>query len=132
MDLSAPLSHVRNDEIEFATMRPPGSPFATLDRRVVVTGPARLAELARLGDPRILDELVALLRQPDRAWAAAVLLAAMTGRDSKVVESFATTPDRWWDAVGRTAHEQWSAWLDENRERLAWDQDRQIFSTGGN
>jgi hypothetical protein len=127
MDLEASLAHVRNSEVEFLTLRPPGSPFATLDRRVVVTGPAELVELARTGDRRALAGLVALLRDPDRAWAAAVMLAAMTGREAKIVDSFAARPQEWWAAVGATAHERWTTWLQQAGEQLVWDATRQVF-----
>ena len=39
------LEAVRNDRVEFVTRRPPGSPFAALEREVVVTGPPELREV---------------------------------------------------------------------------------------
>jgi hypothetical protein len=121
------LAVVRNDRVEFATMRPPGSKFATLERRVFVTGPAELVELSKTGDVRVLEELVNILREPDRAWAAVVVLAAMTRRDEKTVDSFAAIPDRWWDWVGKTSYESWSAWLNRTKERLVWDSENKTF-----
>jgi hypothetical protein len=124
------LKAVRNDRIEFATMRPPGSPFAVLERRVIVTGPPELVELSHTGDLRVLDALVDLLQDPDRAWAAEVVLAAMTRREEKLVDSFATAAGDWWESVGQTAHERWSTWLRENRENLVWDAENQVFVEG--
>ena len=121
------LSAVQNDRIEFATMRPPGSTFATLERRVVVTAPPELIDLSRTGDVRVLGELVDLLKDPDRAWAAEVLLAAMTRHEEKLVDTFAATPDKWWDAVGETAHKRWSSWLKENKRNLTWDPENNVF-----
>ena len=121
------LDAVQNDCIEFVTMRPPGSPFATLERRVVVTGPPELVALAESGEVAILDELVELLKEPERAWTAAVLLAAMTGREAKLVDVFASAPDEWWDAVGETAHGRWAAWLADARYRLIWDAEAGMF-----
>ena len=86
------LDAVRNDDVQFATMRPPGSRFSVLDRQIVITAPPELEQLATLGDPDVLDELVDLLDDPARAWAAAVVLAAVTGRDAKEVESFSARP----------------------------------------
>src|SRR5690242_7939048 len=94
------LDAVQNDRIAFVTMRPPGSPFTTLDRRVVLTGPPEAQDLAATGDPRVLEALIALLRDPARAWAAEVVLAALTRREEKQVDSFAAAPDTWWAAVG--------------------------------
>jgi hypothetical protein len=84
MDLATRLTAVRSDRVEFVTMRPPGSPLAILDRRVVVTGPPEVVELSRSGDPRLLDALVDLLGDRDRAWAAQVLLAALTRHEEKL------------------------------------------------
>lgn len=127
MEFKNLLEAVKNDRVEFVTMRPSGSPFATLERRVVVTGPVELVELSRSGDVQVLDELVELLKDPDRAWAAEVLLAAMTGIEEKMVDSFAASADQWWAMVGHTAYERWSNWLRENRERLAWDSEDRMF-----
>lgn len=121
------LDAVQNDRVEFITMRPPGSPFATLDRRVAVTGPPELVAVAESGEVALLDELVVLLKEPERAWAAAVLLAAMTGREAKLVDAFAATPDEWWDAVGETAYERWAAWGEGARDRLVWDAETGMF-----
>jgi hypothetical protein len=127
MDLKQSLTFVRNDRIQFVTMSPSDSQFTSLERRVVVTGPPELVDLSRTGDIRLLDELVALLKDPDRAWAAMVLLAALTGREEDTVNAFATSPDKWWDAVGNTAHDRWSKWLIESRGRLTWDADNRVF-----
>ena len=127
MELKDLLSSVRNHRIQFATARSPDSQFATLDRRVLVTGPAELVELSEIGDVRVLDELVKLLREPDRAWAAAVVLANLTRREEKLIDAFAASPATWWDAVGKTAWERWSAWLGAARETLVWEPDERAF-----
>jgi hypothetical protein len=127
MELKDMLDAVRNDRIEFATMRPPGSQFATLERRVIVTGPPELITLSKTGDLTALDELVKLLKERDRAWAAMVLLAAMTRREEKIVDTFAATPGEWWDSVGKTAHERWDAWLKETNGKLVWDSANKVF-----
>lgn len=126
-ELKTMLSAVQNNKIQFATMRPPGSPYAILERRIVVINPPELVELAGTGELQVLDELVKLLREPDRAWAAQVLLAAMTRREEKMVDSFATTPAKWWETVGKTAYERWDQWLKENREKLLWDSHNKVF-----
>jgi hypothetical protein len=127
MEFRDSLSFVRNDLIQFVTMQPPGSQFTTLERRVVITGPPELVKLSGSGDRRVLEELVGLLKSRDRAWAAMVLLAALTGREEKVVDAFATNPGEWWESVGKTAHARWSEWLTESREKLAWDSENRTF-----
>jgi hypothetical protein len=114
--------------VEFATMRPRDSSFAVLDRRVVITAPEALREVSRSGDPEVLDELVACLGDPDTAWPAQVLLAAMTGVDAKEVETFATDPGGWWAAFGESARDRWAQWLEENRGRLRWDPEAGMFT----
>jgi hypothetical protein len=127
MDLQDMLAAVRNDGIKFATMRPPNSEFTSLERRVIVTGPPELVKLSASDDPQVLNHLVELLRDWDRAWAAEVLLAAMTRREDKIVDSFAATPDKWWDAVGKTAYDRWNSWLTESRSKLVWDSENKVF-----
>ena len=115
--------------VEFATLRPPGSEFAVLDRRVVVTGPPALVELSRSGDAGVLDELVELLGDEETAWTAEVLLAAMTRREEKQVETFSDDFDGWWETLGRDARERWTRWLAESRELLRWDAEQGAFTT---
>jgi len=121
------LEAVKNDRVEFLTTRPPGSRFATLERRVVVTAPAELVELSRSGEVQVLNELVKLLKDPDRAWAAEVLLAAMTGIEEKMVDSFAASPDQWWSSVGNSAYERWANWLSEAKGNLVWNAEERRF-----
>lgn len=127
MELKSILQAVYNNRIEFATMRPPDSPFAALERRVVVTKPPELVNRSRMGDLQVLDELVKLLKEPDRAWAAVVLLAALTRREEKIVDTFAAIPNEWWDSLGKTAYERWSAWLNDVKEKLRWDSENNVF-----
>ena len=121
------LKSVRNERIQFATQRPPGSRFALLERRVVVTGPPELVELVNTGDPRILPLLTELLKERSRAWAAEVLLASLTHREEKQVDSFAACPEKWWDAVGHGAHGRWSSWMSQVAGKLAWDESERMF-----
>src|SRR5260221_3116120 len=89
MDLKNLLTFVRNDLIKFVTTSPPGSQFATLDRQIVITGPQELVELARKGDLGVVDQLVQLLKDPDRAWAAAVLFVPLACREGDIIHPFA-------------------------------------------
>lgn len=127
MDQKDLLIFVRNDCIRFVTTTRPDSPFATLDRRVVITAPPQLVELTEKGDVRVLDQLTALLTDPDRAWAAMVLLAALTGKEEDTVNAFASSPEKWWESVGKTAHNRWSEWLTRSRGKLTWDAEHRLF-----
>ena len=126
-DIGRLLQTVSSRDVQFATMRPPGSRFATLDRRVVVTAPPELAELAKVGDAHVLQALIESLRDPATAWAAEVVLAAMTRREEKEIEAFAGRPDEWWEAMGPGAHERWSNWVAETGGRLRWDESTGAF-----
>jgi hypothetical protein len=127
MEFRDSLSFVRNDLIQFVTMRPPGSEFTTLERRVVITGPPELVRLSGSGDKRVLEELVGLLKHRDKAWAAVVLLAALTGREEKMVDIFANSPGNWWESLGKTAYDRWSVWLTESGDKLIWDPENRLF-----
>ena len=127
MRIDEMLNSVQNDRIQFATLRPPGAKSALLERRVVITGPPELVELTKTGDTQILARLTNLLKDPARAWAAEVLLAALTRREEKLVDSFASDPGKWWEAVGQTAYERWSSWLNQRRSKLVWDSQESVF-----
>jgi len=130
MELETMLASVRNDVVEYVTGRPPGSRFPTLDRRVVVTGPESLVRLVAAGEVRVLDELISMLDVRERAWAAEVLLAAMTGHESDIVNSFSTEPDAWWDTMGGSAPRRWKNWLEMVRGRLVWNPEARLFTLG--
>jgi hypothetical protein len=123
------LEGVGTRDVEFASVRDPTSP-TNLERRIVVTAPPELVELTATGDVRVLDGLVELLGDPDRAWAAQVALSAMTRRDEKAVESFARTPEEWLESVGPGAQARWREWLEPRRGRLVWDAERRRFVEG--
>lgn len=127
MTIEEMLKSVSNDRIQFVTQRPRGSNFAVLERRAIVTGPPELVELANSGDVRVLNELTKLLKDPKRAWAAEVLLASMTRREEKLVDSFASHPEKWWQEVGQTALERWSSWLNSVDGKLVWDPKEKAF-----
>lgn len=128
MSVDDRLAKVYNDQIKFVTIRPPDSQFVLLERRVVVTGPPELVQLAQTGTLDTLDELVKLLADSERAWAAEVLLAAMTRREEKIVDTYAAHPDEWWRVMGEGAYQRWNNWLKENRGKLAWDEASKTFT----
>ena len=122
------LPLIRNDLLEFATMKRQDSQLPTLEREIIITSPPELVDLSRTGDKSILEDLVRLLNDPERAWAAEVVLAAMTGNEQDMVNSFATVSNEWRDSeLGRTAHERWSKWLDKNKDNLEWDPIDKVF-----
>jgi len=46
----------------------------------------------------------------------------------KIVDSFAATPDQWWDAVGKAAYDRWNSWLKKSRDKLVWDPEIKVFA----
>ncbi|MEO8699043.1 MAG: hypothetical protein ABI867_03335 [Kofleriaceae bacterium] len=121
------IGTLRSDTIQLVTYRPPGSTFAVLDRRVMITGPADAKRLTELGEVAILDQLVPLLDDPERAYAASAVLAQLTQHDEKTVEVYATDRAGWWTTFGPSARRTWQAFLDEHRGELAWDPETHAF-----
>jgi len=109
------------------TSRPPGARTAILERRVKVTSPPEAVQLAASGDPRVLDALLSLLKNPSSDWAAAAMLASMTGREEKLIDTYQANPEEWRRTLGPGAYERWSRWLNGVRDRLVWDPGQQLF-----
>lgn len=122
------MAAVHNARIQFASFRPPGSRYASLDRRVKVVAPPELVELAQTNDVTILDQLVELLSDRDRAWAAEVLLAAMTGQEADLVANYSGPPEGWLETQGATAAGRWRTWLAAHRAQLSWDTEARSFT----
>jgi hypothetical protein len=122
------LDAVDNTTIQFVSYRPSGSVFALLDRKIGITGPAAVLNLVEEADPNLLTALIDLLKDPQKAWAAAIILTALTGGDGKVVESFSGRPEKWWEAIGTNAYGYWKNWYQENKNNLQWDKSKKIFA----
>jgi hypothetical protein len=131
MRLTHLLDAVTDAKIEFVTARDDRAALPTIGRRVVVTGPPDAVKLMSIGDVRALEELVELLRDPNRAWAAEVVLASLTRNEGDIVNAFAAHPDRWQDSVGKNAYERWSEWLKSRAGKLTWDPQARVFEESG-
>jgi hypothetical protein len=127
MQLTQLLNAVTDKNIEFLTTRNDRAALPTIDRRVVVTGPPDVVKLLSIGDVRVLEELVTLLRDPNRAWAAEIVLAALTHNEEDIVNAFAARPDQWQDSVGKNAYGRWNNWLTSHKATLAWNPQEHVF-----
>jgi len=127
MGLTQMLDAVTDNKIEFVTTSIDRATLPTLGRRVVVTGPPEVVKLLSIGDVRVLEELVGLLRDPHRAWAAEVVLASLTHNEEDIVNAFAAHPDQWQDSAGKNAYGRWNEWLQSSRGKLVWDPEAHVF-----
>jgi hypothetical protein len=121
------MQAIRNDTIQFATFRPPDATLPTRGRQVMVVAPPEAVALARSGNLAAIDRLLPLLGDPDRAWAAEVMLAAMTGHDADLVNDFQREPKDFLPVFGQGLKERWQTWLDGVRDKLKWDEQRHRF-----
>ena len=117
----ADLLIIRNDAIQFANYRPPGATLPTRGRKIMIIGPPEAVRLARSGDLHLIDRLLPLLADPDRAWAAEVMLSAMTGHDSDLVLDYEKEPSEFFKDFGEGLEQAWQKWLAEVRDKLQWD-----------
>jgi hypothetical protein len=122
------VNAVTNQKIQFVTTGEVGAPLPTLGRRVVVTGPPEALLLISSGDVRVLHDLVSLLADPNRAWAAEVLLASLTRHDEDIVNAFASRPDQWQASLGSGAQSRWNEWLRPREGKLRWDPESRAFA----
>ena len=121
------LDQVQNDSIEFVSLRSPETQFALLNRKIKVVGPSDVVSLSETGEKKILKELIELLKDSKRNWAAEVLLAAMTGREADIVNSFSKNSAAWQESLSQNAYAQWLVWFSENEDQLVWNKEDQIF-----
>ncbi len=105
---------------------PPGFSMSpsVYDFRIFIQNPAKLYYLSNTSDLKIFDELVKLLEEPDRAWAANVTIAKMlglTGLDRHTL-IYETTPQKWWETEGKTgkAKKEWTVYLQKVKPTLKW------------
>jgi hypothetical protein len=104
---------------------PPGMTTDSILRsevRVFIINPAKVYWLSYSKDPRILDALITLLDDPDRAWAAHVVLSKMlgiTGLSSRIDQ---ITPHQWWELEGKTrkAQQAWTQYLQKVKSSMVW------------
>jgi len=122
------LNAVTDQKIQFVTTGAAGAPLPTLGRRVVVTGPPEVVQLMASGDVRVLKELVALLSDRDRAWAAEVVLASLTRHEEGIVNAFAARPEQWQKSLGEGAQDRWNEWLKPREGKLRWDPESRTFA----
>jgi hypothetical protein len=116
------LQAIRNDNIKFGTYRPPDAQFATLDRQIMVIEPPDAVTLVKSGNVAVFDQLLPLLDDPDRIWAAEVILAALTGNEAEIVQTFENDQETFKKTkAARGARARWQQWLDEYRPRMKWD-----------
>jgi hypothetical protein len=105
---------------------PPGFTMSPslYDFRIFIQNPTKLYYLSNTNDPKILDELVKLLDQPSRGWAANITIAKMlglTGLDRRTFV-YETTPQKWWETEGKTgkAKREWATYLQKVKPTLKW------------
>lgn len=122
------LDSVYSDRITYVTVRPPGAGTVVLERRVRITGSPSMKTLSETGDPNILHALKDLMREDGRAWAAHVLLSAMTGADAATIEIFAADPAGWLQNFRGRHLAEWESWLKQAGDSLIWDPEQHIFS----
>jgi hypothetical protein len=124
------LQAIRNDNIQYATYTPPGDRGKappSLYRQLSVTAPPEAFELTRSGDARAFDVLVPMLDDPERNWAAVVMLAALTGHDASIVIAFENAEGFKGTVGEHDARKNWESWLAEHRAKLQWDAERHQF-----
>jgi hypothetical protein len=104
---------------------PPGMTTDSILRpevRIFIINPRKVYWLTNSNDQKILDELINLLDDPNRAWAANITLSKMlgiTGLSSKIDQ---ITPNQWWELEGKTqkAKQEWIQYLQKVKSSMVW------------
>jgi hypothetical protein len=97
-------------------------PVERRSSRVFIQSPSKVYQLSNINDPKILDELTKLLDNPERAWAAHVVLAKMLGITGFATSVDMISPQQWWETEGKTgkAKQTWTDYLKKIKPTMQW------------
>jgi hypothetical protein len=115
-DLSFIRDALHNDTIRFGTYIPKDSPFISMGRKVKILGPEKSVEIVSYGE-RIIPDLIALLRDEDRDWAAHVVLSSITGGDAMTLSVFADNVEEWRRTHKNHDLTHWKSYGDKTKQR---------------
>ena len=104
------LGSLDNTTIRFATYILDHSPFVSIGRRIKILGPEVALRIADYGEG-IAPDLVELLHDEERDWAANVILSSIAGRDAVIVSAYADAVPRWRKAQKQNDVAYWRKWL---------------------
>jgi hypothetical protein len=93
---------------------------------IKVISPPDAVALTQKGDIALLYQLVELLDNKNRGWAAFILLAQITSNDKRILSS---NPNRWWSEQGQNGREKkrWSGFLKAMGKDLYWNPQKGYF-----
>lgn len=109
------LNYLNNKTIQFATYMPEGSPFISIGRKIKIMGPENALKITQYGEQMIPD-LIKLLHDDEKDWAANVILSSITGRDALIVAVFADDYGKWKKNQKKYDIIYWNNWLDERKD----------------
>jgi hypothetical protein len=94
--------------------------------KIKIVAPTEAVILTKTGDVAVLYQLVELLDNRDRGWAAFTLLAQMTDNHNRVLWS---NPEKWWKEQGINGREKrrWLGLLKAASKDLYWNPQKGYF-----
>lgn len=108
------LNSLNNKTIQFATYIPKDSPFISIGRKIKIIGPEEAVKITQYGE-QIVPDLIKLLHDEERDWAANVILSSITGRDALIVSVYADNYEKWKTTQKTRDVMYWENWLNENK-----------------
>ncbi len=91
--------------------------------RIFILDSPSIYKISNINDPEILAHLTNFLIDPERAWAANIVLSKMMGirRLNNALDSM--SPDEWWETEGQTgkAQREWRAYLETVKPSMLWN-----------
>jgi hypothetical protein len=109
----------------FISSPPPGWTTDSIlypEVRIFIINPPKVYWLSNSNDRRILEELINLLDDPNRAWAANIILSKMLGIAGINSRIDQITPSQWWEIKGKTkkAKQEWTQYLQNLQSSMVW------------
>jgi hypothetical protein len=103
-----------------------GTIYITPVTKIKIIAPAEAVTLTKTGDVSVLYQLVELLDNKDRGWAAFTLLAQMTDNHNRILWS---NPEKWWKEQGSNGREKrrWTGFLKAAGKDLYWNSQKGYF-----
>jgi hypothetical protein len=104
------LNILNNNTIEIGSHIPEGSKFTSIGRKIIIAGPEEAKKLLKYKET-IIPDLINLLNDNRKDFAANAILYALTDRDALSITVYSKDIDGWREHMKNAEIEYWNNWI---------------------